>query len=124
MPSQQALLARYVEAFERYDIPALVALLHQDATFCMPPYSMWLEGPEEVSAWLAGQGVGCRRSRLVATSANGCPAFGSYRRAGPNRYEPFAVQILEVADGRITAWYNFLGAEHFALLGLPDRLED
>jgi len=120
---QQALLTRYVEAFERYDIPALVALLHEDATFCMPPFALWLEGQVEVSAWLAGQGIGCRRSRLVATAANGCPAFGSYKPVGSGRYEPFAVQILEVSDGRITAWHNFLGAEQFALLGLPDHLD-
>ena len=76
---QQALLARYVDAFERYDITSLVTLLHDDATFTMPPFALWLEGPVEIGQWYLGQGIGCRGSRLVATSANGCPAFASYK---------------------------------------------
>lgn len=121
---QRELLARYVDAFERYDIPSLVALLHDDATFCMPPFAQWLRGPVEVAKWLAGQGIGCRRSVLVPTAANGCAAFGSYRRTVPGRYDAFALQILEVSDGRITTWYNFLGPEGFAACGLPLTLED
>jgi RNA polymerase sigma-70 factor (ECF subfamily) len=99
---QQALLARYVDAFERYDISSLVSLLHEDATFSMPPYPLWLQGPLEVSRWLLGQGIGCRGSRLLATSANGCGAFGSYRPAGPGIHEPFAIQVVEVSGGGIS----------------------
>jgi RNA polymerase sigma-70 factor (ECF subfamily) len=120
---QRELLARYVDAFERYDIPSLVALLHEDATFCMPPYAQWLQGPTEVSRWLTGQGIGCRRSVLVATAANGCAAFGSYRRTAPNRHDAFALQVIEVSGGRISTWYNFLGPEAFEPLGLPTSLE-
>ncbi|MEA3018656.1 MAG: polymerase sigma-70 factor, subfamily, partial [Actinomycetota bacterium] len=82
-PRQQELLARYVDAFERYDVSSLVALLHEDATFSMPPHPLWLRGPVQVSRWLLGNGIGCRGSRLVPTTANGCPAFASYRPAGP-----------------------------------------
>ena len=85
-------LARYVDAFERYDITSLVALLHDDAVMSMPPYDFWLRGPVEMGRWFLGQGAGCRGSRLVATAANGCAAFGSYRvdpeaatRRGPSR---------------------------------------
>jgi RNA polymerase sigma-70 factor, ECF subfamily len=120
---QQALLARYVAAFESYDIESLVALLHEDATFSMPPYALWLRGPEQVAAWLLGQGFGCKGSRLVATSANGCAAFGSYRQVGPGVHEPFALQVLEVSGGRIVAWQNFLYPELFPAFGLPTRLE-
>ncbi len=120
---QQELLARYVDAFERYDIDAFVSLLHEDATFSMPPHPMWLRGPGEVAQWLGGQGIGCRGSRLVATAANGCAAFGSYRPAGPGAHEPFALQVIETSGGRVTAIHNFLFPEIFAAFGLPPRLE-
>jgi RNA polymerase sigma-70 factor (ECF subfamily) len=120
---QQELLARYVAAFERYDMNSLVSLIHEDATFSMPPYALWLRGPAEVEGWLLGQGAGCRGSRLLATSANGCPAFGSYRPAGPGVHEPFALQVLELSGGRITGWHNFLYPELFPAFGLPLRLE-
>jgi RNA polymerase sigma-70 factor (ECF subfamily) len=120
---QRELLARYVDAFERYDMAALVALLHEDATFSMPPYPLWLRGPVEVRRWLLGRGAGCRGSRLVATWANGGPAFGSYRQSAPGVHEPFALQVLEVSGGRIAGWHNFLGADLFPAFGLPLRLE-
>ena len=86
---QQALIARYVDAFERYDITSLVSLLHEDAVMSMPPYDFWLQGPVEMGRWFLGEGAGCRGSRLVASAANGCAAFGSYRpdavRAGTRR---------------------------------------
>jgi len=120
---QQELLARYLDAFERYDIDAFVSLLHEDAMFSMPPHPMWLRGPAEVSRWLLGQGLGCRGSRLVATVANGCAAFGSYRPAGPGTHEPFALQVIEISGARISAIHNFLYPELFAAFGLPPRLE-
>lgn len=120
---QRALLARYVDAFERYDITSLVALLHEDATFSMPPYALWLRGPVEIGRFLLGQGVGCRGSRLVATAANGSAAFGSYKPAGPGRWEPWAIQVIEVSGGRITAFNSFLYVDLFAAFGLPAHLE-
>ena len=116
------LLARYVEAFERYDIGALVSLVAEDARFDMPPFDLWLRGAAEVGRWLAGPGIGCRGSRLRATSANGCPAFGSYRPAGPGAHEPFALIVLELSGGRIVGWHNFLFPELFPAFGLPARL--
>ena len=77
------LLDRYVAAFEAYDMDKLVALLHEDATLSMPPFDLWLRGPEHIVAWNLGPGHGCRGSRLVATHANGMPAFGQYRPSGP-----------------------------------------
>jgi RNA polymerase sigma-70 factor (ECF subfamily) len=120
---QQELLAQYLSAFERYDIPALVSLLHDDVNFSMPPYELWLRGPDEVGRFMLGTGIGCDGSRLLATTANGCPAFGSYRRAGPGVHEPWAIQVLEVSGGRITGLHNFLYPELFPAFGLPVRLE-
>jgi RNA polymerase sigma-70 factor (ECF subfamily) len=121
---QQDLLARYVDAFERYDIAELVTLLHDDATFSMPPYPMWLVGPREVERWMLGPGIGCRGSRVLATSANGCPAVAVYRRSDAGGHAPFAIAVLEVADGRIAGVHNFLNTDLFAAFGLPPRLED
>ena len=118
---QQALLARYVEAFERYDVDALVTLLREDAVQTMPPFEMWLHGRDEILAWWTGPGIECRGSRLVATAANGGPAFGQYRPSGPGgRHEPWALQVLDVADGRVIGVHTFLDtARLFPLFGLP-----
>jgi RNA polymerase sigma-70 factor (ECF subfamily) len=120
---QQELLARYVEAFERYDITALVALLHEDANFSMPPYPLWLRGPVEIGRFMLGQGIGCRGSRVFATAANGGPALATYHPTGPDTWEPHAIVLLEVSDGRIGGVHNFLGPDLFAAFGLPPSLE-
>ena len=99
---QQALLERYVDAFERYDMDALTALLHEDATQSMPPFAMWLRGREDILRWWLGQGAGCRGSRLVPTAANGSPAFAQYKPSGPGGAHR-AVGAAGPADLRRTA---------------------
>jgi RNA polymerase sigma-70 factor (ECF subfamily) len=121
---QTDLLARYVDAFERYDIPRLVSLLHEDAVQSMPPYAMWLVGPEEVSRWLLGGGIGCRGSRLVATQGSGCAAFGQYRVDPAGGHEPWALQIVETSGDRISGFHSFLDTNLFVLFGLPTHLDD
>jgi RNA polymerase sigma-70 factor (ECF subfamily) len=118
---QRDLLARYLDAFERYDMDALAALLHEDATLSMPPLSLWLRGPEQIRAWMLGTGNGCRGSRLIPTAANGAPAFGQYRPSGPNGdHEPWALLILEIWAGRVVGVNSFLDTERlFPLFGLP-----
>lgn len=120
---QQALLARYVDAFERYDITSLVSLLHEDAIMSMPPFALWLRGPVEMGRFFLGQGIGCRGSRLVATAANGCAAFGSYHSDGEGSHVPWALQVIEVDGDRIVGHHNFLGTDLFAAFGLPARLD-
>lgn len=80
---QKELLARYVEAFESYDMEALTALLHEDATMTMPPLDLWLRGPQDIVEFMLGPGRACENSRLVPTSANGMPAFGHYKLVPP-----------------------------------------
>lgn len=122
--AQSALLARYVDAFERYDVGALTALLHQDATLSMPPYALWLRGHQAIAAWLLGHGAGCRGSRLIPTAACGLPAFGQYRPAPGGRHEPWALIVLELAGDRIAGFNSFLDtASLFPRFGLPLRLE-
>ncbi|HEV8688557.1 MAG TPA: sigma-70 family RNA polymerase sigma factor [Gaiellaceae bacterium] len=116
------LLARYVEAFERYDMDALTSLIHEDATQSMPPYDMWLSGREDILRWWVGPGIGCRGSRVIPTiAANGAPAFGQYKpSATGDGYEPWALQVLEVSDGRIVEFTFFLDTDRlFPLFGLP-----
>lgn len=120
--AQSAMVARYVEAFEAYDVPALTALMREDAVMSMPPYSLWLQGHESIAAWLLGHGAGCRGSRLVPTAANGSPAFGQYRRDGA---EPWALIVLELDGDRIASANYFLDtATLFPRFGLPDRLPE
>ena len=120
---QKELLARYVDAFERYDISALVSLLHEDATFTMPPFALWLRGIDDIAAWYVGQGIGCKGARLVATSANGCPAFANYKPSPSGGLEPFNVHLVEIEGGRITGLHHFLYPELFEYFGLPARLD-
>ncbi|HET6393306.1 MAG TPA: sigma-70 family RNA polymerase sigma factor [Blastococcus sp.] len=119
------LLARYVDAFERYDIDAFVRLLHEDATQHMPPFEMWLRGREDIGTWMLGPGSKCRGSKVVPLSANGSPAFAQYRpREGGGR-EPWALHVLEVENGRITHISSFLDLDTplFQTLGLPTLID-
>jgi RNA polymerase sigma-70 factor, ECF subfamily len=116
------LLARYVDAFERYDIDALTSLIHEDATQSMPPYDMWLAGRDDIFAWWFGPGIGCRDSKVIpVVGANGAPAFGQYKpKEAGDGYEPWALQVLEIAGGKVIGFTFFLDTERvFPLFGLP-----
>jgi RNA polymerase sigma-70 factor (ECF subfamily) len=116
------LLARYVEAFEHYDMEALASLIHEDATQSMPPYDLWLAGRDDILTWWFGPGITCSNSRMIpTTSANGAPAFGQYRpRPDGEGYEPWALQVLEIENGKIVELTFFLDTETvFPLFGLP-----
>jgi RNA polymerase sigma-70 factor (ECF subfamily) len=120
------LLARYVAAFEAYDMDALTSLIHEDATQSMPPYDLWLTGREDIFTWWFGPGIGCSGSRVIpAKAANGSPAFGQYKPSeSGDGYEPWALQVLEIEDGRIVELTFFLDTKTlFPLFGLPPRLE-
>ncbi len=120
---QAQLLARYVDAFERYDVEPLVALLHDDAIQSMPPFAMWIQGAANIGAWLLGPGNGCRGSRLLATTANGCPAFGQYRIDPAGGHRPWALQVLEISGGRISGFHAFLDTDRlFPAFDLPAHL--
>jgi RNA polymerase sigma-70 factor (ECF subfamily) len=124
--ADRALLARYVEAFQRYDMEALTSLIHEDATQSMPPFDLWLRGRDDILAWWVGPGIGCSGSRVLPTiSANGSPAFGQYKPSDTGSgYDPWALQVLEIAGGRIVEFTFFLStATLFPLWGLPPRLD-
>jgi RNA polymerase sigma-70 factor, ECF subfamily len=119
------LLARYVAAFEAYDMEALATLIREDATQSMPPYELWLSGREDMFRFWLGPGASCRGSRLVpTTAANGSPAYGQYRPSPSGGYEPWALQVVELSAGSIVEITFFLDTETvFPLFGLPARLD-
>jgi len=123
--AQRQLLARYVQAFERYDITALTALIREDAKQSMPPYDMWLQGKENIFAWWFGPGIGCRDSRLLPTAgANGRVAFGQYKPSDSGGRDPWALVVLETAADGIVEFTFFLDTKRFfPLFGLPAHLD-
>ena len=125
-PAERELLARYVKAFEAYDVNALTALIHEDAKQSMPPYDMWLAGREDIFAWWFGPGIGCKGSRVLpAESANGLPTFGQYKPSPNGGFEPWALQVIELRDGVVGELTFFLNTKTlFPLFGLPPRLDD
>jgi RNA polymerase sigma-70 factor (ECF subfamily) len=117
-------LRRYVDAFERYDIERLVTLLHDDAVMSMPPFAMWIRGGRNIGRFMLEPTPSlCRGSRLLAVSANGCPAFGQYKPDPAGGLSPWGLQVLEIADGRICGYHAFLdSARLFPAFGLPLHL--
>src|SRR4051794_39744150 len=120
---QRELLANYVKAFESWDMSGLVALLKEDASFSMPPWPLWVVGPEEIVAFMTGPGAKCEGSKLLVTEANGCPAVGLYNPTPEGDYAPWAIVVVETSDGRISGLQHFLYPELFAEFGLPPRLD-
>jgi RNA polymerase sigma-70 factor (ECF subfamily) len=123
---QRALLARYVEAFEAYDIDRLTAVVREDAIQSMPPFDLWLQGRESIFTWFFGPGIGCRGSRLIPVeSANGAPAFGQYKPSETGSgYDPWAVCVVDLAEDGVRELTFFLDTPRlFPLFGLPPRLD-
>jgi RNA polymerase sigma-70 factor, ECF subfamily len=123
-PEQQALLVKYVEAFESYDMSKLVDLLRDDVVLSMPPYDVWFEGTDELVAWFTGPGIVCKNGRLIPIDVNGTAGFGNYHYVKPGLWEPWAIQVIEVSGGKIAGHHNFLYPELFAEFGLPPRITE
>jgi RNA polymerase sigma-70 factor (ECF subfamily) len=119
---EQELLAQYVDAFERYDMDKLTSLLREDAEWSMPPYALWLQTHQDIRQWCLGPGIGCRGSRLIATRANGCAAFGQYKPDPAGGHAPWSLQVVQLDGDRIGAITFFLDTQrYFPMFGLPDR---
>ncbi|UWZ85294.1 sigma-70 family RNA polymerase sigma factor [Occallatibacter riparius] len=122
-PAQRTMVERYVAAFESYDVHGLVGLMKQEVTFCMPPYSLWLQGPLDVQTWMLGLGSGCRGSRLLPTFASGWPAFAQYRPNPAGGHTAWALIVLELAGDQIAAVNSFLDVNRlFPRFGFPVHL--
>ena len=113
------LLAAYIDAFERSDVDALVGLLRDDAVLEMPPFELWMQGPDDIRRWLlAVDAFG--QELLTPVNANGSPAVAVYRPRAPGAPPTaFSVQVLDTVAGRISAIHVFLDPALFELFGLP-----
>jgi RNA polymerase sigma-70 factor (ECF subfamily) len=124
--AERDLLARYVDAFQRYDIDRLVALLHEDASISMPPFEMWIRGREELRGWYTGWGAGCAGSRMIPVTANASRAFAQYKPdSDGTRLVPWCIQVPEITNGQISHIHHFLvtGTSLFERFGLPPYLD-
>ncbi len=129
---ERRLLEQYLEAFAEYDVDRIVALLRYDAVFDMPPLPLWVRGREQAGAFMLGPGAACRGSKLIATEANGCPAFAAYKPDPESgAWLPWSLTVLEL-DGSgdaptVAGVHNFLQPflpELFSAFGLPERRTD
>lgn len=123
-PGNRAAVERFADAFARYDLEAIAAMLRDDATMCMPPLALWLQGADRIAAWMGGRGAGCRGSRLVPTQANGRPAWAQYRPSPDGGHVPWALVVPIAHDGVVDQLHYFLNTDAlFPRFGLPARLD-
>jgi len=126
-PENAELLAKYVDAFQRYDMTALIGLLREDALQTMPPFEMWIRGASAITTWMTQPGPSaCAGSILVPVRANGVRAWGQYKPDPVHGgFEPWALQVHEAAGGKFSRLTFFLDTERlFPLFGLESRIFD
>ncbi|MHA7209133.1 sigma-70 family RNA polymerase sigma factor [Arthrobacter sp. MDT1-65] len=123
-PAHKALLAKYLAAFESYDMDVLVSLLRDDVVLSMPPFDLWLSGPADVIAWFVGKGSVCENGRLLPLDVNGAGGFANYHFVEPGLWEPWAIQVIETDGERIVGHHNFLYPEMFGAFGLPPVIDE
>jgi len=120
---QRALLERYVKAWEATDLDGFVSLLKEDATYAMPPWGHWYRGRESIRDFFSKVWRFYGGFRLVATGANGQPAFALYAcQPGTATYHAHSIQVLEVQGdviATLTAFMKPPGLKLFAEFGLP-----
>lgn len=119
---ERALVERYVDAFERFDVDTLVSLLRDDAVLSMPPRALWLQGRDALRTWWSGEGSGCAGMRFVPVAANGGLAYAMYKPLPGGSYHAFGIQVIEASGGGIAALHAFIEADLVARFGLPTLL--
>lgn len=121
----RALVQRWVEGFEKYDIDSLVEMLTADAIWEMPPFDGWYQGADAIVTLIK---VNCPAKGpgdqiLLPTVANGQPALGLYMRGEDGQHRPFHLQVLDIVDGQVvhvTAFFADDVPALFARFGLPE----
>lgn len=123
--ADQQLLERYVEAFEQYDIDALLALFQDNGSLSMPPFTMWVHGSSNLLSFYNTTRSHCSGSRLLPIRANGNgPAFAQYVPTGREGVlTPWGIHILEINHGKIAHIHHFIDSELFVRFGLPIGLD-
>jgi RNA polymerase sigma-70 factor, ECF subfamily len=116
------LVEAYMDAWERRDLEAIVAMLVEDATIAMPPMALWYSGRDAIAVFLAKWALQ-ERWRFVPTRANGQLAFGTYSwDAAKGSYLASAVDVLTLRGGQVEAITAYVSPEVFQSFGLPDKL--
>lgn len=123
-PGQRELLERYLRAWEAHDADLLGALLEQDASLVMPPWSEWYMGRETIRSFFATEWKACHGLRLVPTAANGQPAFAAYERDAGGTFAAHSLHVLTLARDAISTMTLFLDPRLLAAFGLPAVLPD
>jgi RNA polymerase sigma-70 factor (ECF subfamily) len=122
--AQQALLVRYLDAWEGHDLDGFVALLKEDATANMPPWRQWFAGREVIRTFFAVAWQHCGGLRLLPTIANGQPAFAVYERKGEaGVWAAHSIQVLTLDRDAIAALTVFVEPGLFEEFGLPPVLD-
>jgi RNA polymerase sigma-70 factor (ECF subfamily) len=121
---QKELLARYVAAFEAYDVQAIVRLFTTDAVWEMPPFTGWYQGPENIGRLIANQcpAQGPGDLLMLPTEANGQPAFAMYLRDENGDYQAFSLHVVSVTTGGVDHVAMFFDLSLFEVFGMPDSL--
>ena len=118
---EREVFGRFCEAFERYDVPAVVSLMAEQASWQMPPFDRYYLGREAVAA-LIGTQCPAKRPRdllMLPTVSNGQPAAGMYLRGEDGVHRPFQLVVVDIADGLVTAVVGFFSQDAFVQAGLP-----
>jgi RNA polymerase sigma-70 factor (ECF subfamily) len=123
---QSEMLERYVAAFENYDMAALVELFTEDAVWQMPPYTGWYQGGDNIARLISHNcpADGPGDMRMVATSANGQPAFALYMRGDDGLHHAFQIQALTVTATGVSHVASFFELSLFDTFGLPHTLPE
>jgi RNA polymerase sigma-70 factor (ECF subfamily) len=118
------LVERYVAAWERNDVDAVVSMLAEDARIVMPPHPSWYSGREHVAAFLRVYPLpGARRWKMVPMSANGQPALASYQwNEQTGAFTAHSMSVLTLRGSEIEEIMAFLDPEFFIPFGLPASL--
>ena len=121
---QRELLARYVSAFENYDVQAIVELFTADAVWEMPPFTAWFQGAETIGALIANQcpAQGPGDLLLLPTEANGQPAFAMYLRDENGDYQAFSLHVVSMAGDAVDHVAMFFDLSLFEVFGMPESL--
>jgi len=119
---ERDLLARFIDAHERYDAPAAIAISAQDLRITMPPYPYLFEGIDVIGPLIDGA-LREGEWRLVATWANRMPTAASYLRvAGDTEFRAFKFDVLRVEHGKVAEITTF-GPQLFSVFGLPATVQ-
>lgn len=120
---QKALLERYLDAFWRKDLDTIVGLLKADATWDMPPYLNWYRGASTIRELIGTKCPGgVNDMPMLATVANGQPAFALYMRTPSGHFEPFHIQVLHLEGDLVRHVTAFFEPRLFETFGLPSML--